>query len=169
MDTPSYEFVERAVRKKTFGVFTTVDPKGRPHSTGILYGVSPPSAPLAMYMLTMPHYIKVRNVEANPQTTLVVPFPHRILGFVPANCVTFRGHTEVVPLSDEHGRWAFARRRILRDNMKWLEGSDAVFPKLTPDPKVNCYGLGISLREIRRNHTAGGYSVTIPAGVRGRS
>jgi hypothetical protein len=103
------------------------------------------------------------------RTTLVVPFPHRMLGFVPANCVTFRGHTEVVPLSDEHGRRAFTRRRILRDNMKWLKGSDALFLKLTPDPKVNCYGLGISLREIRRNHTAGGYSVTIPASVRGRS
>ena len=163
METPDYEFVEAQVRKKTFGVFTTVDPKGRPHSTGILFGVSPPASPLAIYMLTLEHYVKVRNVRENPETTLVVPFPHRILSFVPANCVTFRGRAEIVPATDPDGLWAFGKHRILRDNLAWLEDSDAVFIKLTPNPKVNCYGLGISLLQIRRQHTGAAYSVRIPA------
>ncbi len=41
----TFEYVEAAVRKKTFGVLTTIDGEGRPHSTGVLYGVSPPASP----------------------------------------------------------------------------------------------------------------------------
>lgn len=38
-DRFSFESVEKEVRKKTFGVLSTIDSKGRPHSTGIIFGV----------------------------------------------------------------------------------------------------------------------------------
>jgi general stress protein 26 len=154
---PSFEYVEASVRKKTFGVLTTVDQAGRPHSTGILYGVSPPTSPFALYFLTLEKYIKVRNVRANPQATLVVPFPHRILSFIPAPCVTFRGLAEVVPSDDLDARWGFDQGRILRDNVARLADAEPVSLKLTPEPTVLCHGLGIGLMRLRREHTAGGY------------
>ncbi len=113
-------------------------------------------------MLTLESYVKVRNVRTNPAATLVVPFPHRILSFVPANCVAFRGSTEVVPFADPDGWWAFEQRRILRDNAAWLADSDPVFLKLTPEPKVLCYGLGIGLNRLRKDHTSGSYRTYIP-------
>ena len=160
---PTFEYVEASVRKKTFGVLTTVDQVGRPHSTGILYGVAPPTSPFALYFLTLEKYIKVRNVRANPQATLVVPFPHRILSFIPAPCVTFRGLAEVVPFDDHDARWGFDQQRILRDNVAWLVDAGPVFLKLTPLPTVLCHGLGVGLIRLRREHTAGGYRAHIPA------
>ena len=162
--TPTFDFVEGEVRKKTFGVLTTVDGGNRPHSTGILYGVAPPSSPFALYFLTLEHYVKVRNVRENPQVSLVVPFPHRILSFIPAPCATFRGAADVVPFDDPDARWAFQQRRILRDNVAWLADIEPVFIKLKPEPVVQCHGLGIGLREMRSEHTAGGYKARIPTG-----
>ncbi len=159
---PTFAYVEAALRKKTFGVLTTLDGKGRPHSTGILYGVSPPGSPFAFFFLTLERYLKVRNVRANPPGTLVVPFPHRILSFIPAPCVTIRGRAEVVPFSDPDARWGFEQRRILRDNVAWLTDAEPVFLKLTPEPTVLCHGVGIGLFEMRRKHTAGGYKAHIP-------
>jgi len=164
---PTFEQVEAAVRSKTFGVLTTIDARGRPHSTGVLYGVSSPKSPLALFVLTLDSYVKVRNVRANPNTSLVVPFPHRILSFVPASCVTFRGRAEVVPVTDPDGRWAFEQNRILRDNIASLEGLSAldqpVFLRLIPEPKVLCYGVGIGLWQMRKHRAHLDYRVTVPA------
>ena len=162
-DVPNFEYVEQAVRKKTFGVLTTIDPEGRPHSTGVLYGVAPPTSPFALFVMTLGAYAKVRNVRANPDASLVVPFPHRILSFVPAPCVTFRGRAEIVPFDDRDARWAFEQHRILRDNVAWSEQLDPVFLKLIPEPKVLCHGLGIGLMRMRKDHTGGGYGASIPA------
>ncbi len=160
---PTFQYVEAAVRKKTFGVLTTIDRGGKPHSTGALYGVSPPASPFALFVLTLENYVKVRNVRTNPEATLVVPFPHRILSFIPAPCVTFRGQADVVPFADTDACWGFDQRRILRDNVAWLTDAEPVFLRLTPEPKVLCHGLGIGLIKLRKEHTAGGYRAHIPA------
>ncbi len=163
-DTPlTFTQVESAVRKKTFAVLTTIGPEGRPHSTGVLYGIAPPSSPFALFVLTLETYVKVRNVRANPTASLAVTFPHRIMSFVPASCATFHGRIDVVPIDDPDGLWAFDQHRILRDNMTSLDGGTghAVFLKLVPEPKVLCYGLGIGLREMRKHREQLGYSVSI--------
>jgi hypothetical protein len=157
----TFSQVEVAVRKKTFGVLTTIDSKGQPHSTGVLYGVTPPSSPFALLVLTGERYVKVRNIRTNPNVSLVVTFPHRILSFVPASCVTFTGKAEIVPITDPDGIWAFDQQRILRDNMNSIGGEDAVFMKLVPDGKVLCYGLGIGLREMRKHRERLGYRVFV--------
>jgi len=159
-DTPlTFQQVEAAIRNKTFGVLTTIDTNGRPHSTGVLYGVGPPSSEFAMFVLTGERYIKTRNVRSNPNASLVVTFPHRALSFVPASCVTFTGAVTVVPTDDPDGRWAFEQHRILRDNTAHV--ASAVFLKLVPDPKVLCYGLGVGLREMRRHRERLSYRVFV--------
>jgi hypothetical protein len=39
-----FEFIEAQLRKKTFGVLSTISPSGSLQTTGILYAVSPPAA-----------------------------------------------------------------------------------------------------------------------------
>jgi general stress protein 26 len=160
-----FEFVEKEVRKRTFGVLTTIDSKGRPHSTGILYGVAPPVSKFALYMLSVENYEKVKNIRRNPKTSLVITFPHHYLRFVPANYVMFRGTSEIVAFDDDDGQWAFRQHRILRFNIASSKEEtlrNAVFIKLVPEPTLFCYGLGMSLMEIRKSHETGSYKVKIP-------
>lgn len=160
-----FDFVEREVRRRTFGVLTTIDSKGRPHSTGILYGVAPPQSPFALYMLSVEGSAKVRNIRRNPSTSLVVTFPHHYLRFVPANYAMFRGASEIVPFDVEEGQRAFRQHRILRFNITSAKEETlrkAVFIKLVPEPTVFCYGLGIGIMEIRKSHETGSYKVGIP-------
>ncbi|MFW9886819.1 MAG: pyridoxamine 5'-phosphate oxidase family protein [Candidatus Thorarchaeota archaeon] len=161
----SFDFIEREVRKKTFGVLTAVDTNGRPHSTGILYGVSPPKSKFALFVVTSESSAKVRHIKRNSNVSLVVTFPHYYIRFAPASYVMFRGTAELVPLDDSDAQWAFNQKRILRMN----QGVDpellekALFIKINPEPTVFCYGVGIGIMELRREHTEGDYKVTIPS------
>ncbi|MFX1440493.1 MAG: pyridoxamine 5'-phosphate oxidase family protein, partial [Promethearchaeota archaeon] len=112
----SFDFIEKEVRKKTFGVLSAVDANGQPHSTGVLYGVSPPESKFALFVVTSESSAKVRHIRRNPNVSLVVTFPHYYIRFAPASYVMFRGTAEFVPLDDSDGQWAFNQKRILRMN-----------------------------------------------------
>jgi len=164
-DRFSFESVEREVRKKTFGILSTIDSKGRPHSTGIIFGVSPFTSPFALYILVGENYAKVRNIKRNPSVSLVVTFPHYYIRFAPASYVMFRGTAEIVPTTDPDARWAMSQKRIQRMNLETdpeQASTNVVFIKITPEPTVFCYGLGFGLMEMRGNHTNVGYKVNIP-------
>ena len=160
-----FDFIEREVRNKTFGVFTAIDPKGRPHSTGILYGVAPPESKFALYIMTEKGYAKVRHVKRNPNVSLVVTFPHYYIRFAPASFVMFRGTAKLVPLDDPDAQWAFRQKRVLRMaqqlDSEVLE--KALFIKMNPEPTVFCFGVGIGVMELRNELSSGSYKVTIPA------
>jgi len=161
----SFEFIEKKVKKKTFGVLTTIDSKGRPHSTGVVYAVGPPEKPLAFYSITAANYAKVRNIKKNPNVSLVVTFPHYWIRFAPASYVMFRGTAEILPDDDTDGRWAMSQTRIGRMNLQTeaeAVGTEIVYIKMTPEPTVFCYGIGIGIMELRREHENSAYKVTIP-------
>ena len=159
----SFDLVERNVRKKTFGVLTTIDSKGRPHSTGIIYGVSPKESPFSLNILVGANSAKVRNIKQNPNVFLVVTFPHYWVRFVPANFVMFRGTAEIVPFDDADARWAMSQSRIGRMNLASdVPETEIVFIKTSPEPTVFCYGLGMGLMELRGDHTNAAYKVRIP-------
>lgn len=158
-----FDFVEEQVRKKTYGVLTTIDKKGRPHSTGIIYGVSPPTSKFSLYMLTGDNYVKTKNVRRNPLVSFVINYPHHWIRFVPDNYIMYRGTAEIVSPDDPDGIWAFQQSRIGRMNLGTDSGNQRlVFIKLNPEPKVFVYGLGYGLMELRSQHTEVGYKVTIP-------
>jgi general stress protein 26 len=161
----TFDFVEKEVRKKTFGILTAIDSKGRPHSTGMLYGVSPPESKFALYMLTEEGYAKVRHIRRNPNVSLVVTFPHYYIRFAPASYVMFRGTAELVPFDDSDAQWAFSQKRILRMTQR-LEPEileKTLFMKMNPEPTVFCFGLGISVMKLRSELTEGAYKVLIPS------
>ncbi|RLI58527.1 MAG: hypothetical protein DRO87_05480 [Candidatus Thorarchaeota archaeon] len=162
--TRDFASVEQQVRKKTFGILSTIDKSGRPHSTGILYGVSSPDTHFALYILAGANYVKVRNIRRDPRVSLVVTFPRYYLRFVPASYVMFRGTAEILPFDDHDGRAAFQGSRILRMNLNMdVDSKNLVFIRIRPEPHVVCYGLGIGLMEFRNHPENAGYSVTIPA------
>lgn len=162
--TFDFDFVEKNIRKRTFGVLTTIDSKGRPHSTGILYGVSPPESDFALFFVTIKKYAKVRNIKRNPKVSFVITFPHHYIRFVPDNYAMLRGTAEILPLDDPDGQWAFHQKRILKMNLEMPPEvlQDAVFIKMRPEPTVFCFGLGYGIMDIARPLDEVMYKVAIP-------
>ena len=158
-----FGFVEKEIRKKTFGILSTIDSNGRPHSTGILYGLSPTTAPFRIYMLASKKYQKVKNIQRDPQVSFVITFPHFYIRFAPASYVMFRGAADIIPFDDETARKSFQAKRILRMNINSdYDERDMVFIRIAPGRRVVCYGLGYGIMDLRSDHTSAGYSVSIP-------
>ncbi|MFX1500179.1 MAG: pyridoxamine 5'-phosphate oxidase family protein [Promethearchaeota archaeon] len=166
--TPNFKFIEKEIRKKTFGIISTIDKNGHSHSTGIVYGVAPSKLKFALYILTDRAYKKVKNIENNSSVSFVIPFPHHILRFVPASCVQFQGTAQIVPFSDKEAQESFkGGSKILKMNLKQVrhipnKGEGAIFIKVIPNKKLFCYGVGISIMKLRKNVESGSYFVKIP-------
>ena len=161
----TFEYVEKEVRKKTFGVLSTIDSKGRPHSTGIIYAVGSPEKPFSIYIIAGEKYAKVRNIKRDPKVSLVVTYPHYWIRFAPDSYVMFRGTAEIVPGNDADGIWAMSQTRVGRMNLQEVAegtGTKLAYIKITPEPTVFCYGLGFGLMELRGDIENAGYKVTIP-------
>jgi hypothetical protein len=164
--TRKFNYVEKQIRKKTFGILSTVSPKNRSHSTGILYGVSPQESAFCLYAITVKHYIKVRNIENNPYISFVIPFPHYYLRFVPSSAIYFQGKAEIVPYATVEAQKAFNKQRILK--MMKTESSkpeyeyNRVFIRIKPFKKIFCYGIGMNIWQLRKNHEDGDYMIIIP-------
>ena len=160
----SFAFVEAQLRRKSFGVLSTVNRGGSLQTTGILYAVSPPGTAFRLYLITERSYLKARNISRNPEVSFLGPYPHHLLPFVPASCISFPGRAELVPPDDPEGRQAFTATRMLRMNLAEADSmEDAIFIKIRPKRSVHCYGVGIGLMTIARSPATAGYSVKIPS------
>lgn len=165
MKKATFEYVERQVRKQSYAVISAVDSQGRPHSTGIIYGVAAPGDPFALYMISEGTYAKVHNLRRNPLSSLVIPFPHHWIRMAPANTVMFRGRAQILPFEDLGGQRAFRRGMVQRFLLRTSHEKafpDLVFIRLDPEPQVFCYGLGIPLLRLQSNIESAGYKVRIP-------
>ena len=68
----SFDDVERALRRQTFGTLSTLTEQGTPHATGVVYAVSAPDEPLILYVTTRTTTGKVRNIRAHADVAFVV-------------------------------------------------------------------------------------------------
>ncbi len=160
----TFSFIERKVRDKTFGILTTINQDGTPHTTGVLYGVSPPSSKFSLLILTSKKYKKVRNIRINPDVSFLVLFPISFLPFVPSRTVTFNGKAELAAIDDVDVRGIFSKKRIHKMIIKEIETQETdsfTFIRIIPNPKVLCFGLGYNALKLRKGHGQGGYSVII--------
>jgi general stress protein 26 len=160
----TFEFVEEQIRKKSFGILSTVSPSGSLQSTGILYGVSPPNSKFSIYMMTHKSYEKTRNIMKNSLFSVVIPFPHYYLRFVPSSYISLRGTATIMPFSDVEAQESFRQKRILRMNLATGERTnrETVFIKGTPDVRILSYGVGIGIMMLQKHPEEGSYAVTIP-------
>ena len=89
-------------------------------------------------------------------------FPHYWIRFAPASYAMFRGTAEILPDTDSDGRWAMNQLRIGRMNVQTDTEEEIVYIKMTPEPTVFCYGVGIGIMELRGDHENAAYKVIIP-------
>ncbi len=161
----TFDFVEKKIRSKTFGVLTTLNDDGSPHTTGILFTVSPPEDQFAIYFLTSHTYKKVRNLTRKPHVSFLIPFPHYWIRFAPAGTITITGKIEFLSLENKNIVNIFHEKRILRLVITQAikeKRDNFTFLKLIPNVKILCFGVGYSILELRKAHTEGAYSVLIP-------
>jgi uncharacterized protein YhbP (UPF0306 family) len=165
----SFDRVDKALRQRTFGTLSTLTERGTPHATGVIYAVSAPGEPLALYVTTRTTTRKVRNLRAHPEVAVVIPVPHRFIPVFPPRAVQFMGTATVVAADDEGANRAFESswflRRILATERRIVtEGGDLCFIQIRPQDKLFTYGMGMSLLgNLRRPRGAIG-RVTIPKG-----
>jgi general stress protein 26 len=161
-----FDFIERAIRKKRFGVLSTISPKGWAQSSGVQYGVTPRDSSLALHILTDKRYKKVRNIQKNPRISFTIPYPHYYLRFIPPATITFQGTAEILPFEDSEARKSFTKkslRRMIRFTEESVYRETAVFLKLNPLRRISCFGVGISLVKMMKDPEAGYYSIIVPS------
>lgn len=136
------------MRRQRFAALSTVGPSGGPQTTGVVYAVSPPVAPVTLYVTTRRPTAKVRNILAASQVGFVIPVPHRLLAVVPPAVVQFRGFADILD----------AERRLV------AEREEMCFIAIRPHSTVFTYRIGMSaLDAVRRPRQAIG-EVRLPTG-----
>src|SRR5690242_17681207 len=91
------------LRNRDFAVLSTVGADGRPSSAGVTYRMSGTGRDLVLYVMTRRHLQKARNIEQNPNVSLVVPLARRLLWFLPPPTIQVRGRAEILDWIDEQG------------------------------------------------------------------
>lgn len=160
------EFIEKMIRKKSFGILSTVSPKGWSQSTGVLFGVSEPTEEFILYIFTDKSYKKTLNIMNNNHVSFLIPFPHFYLRFVPSSTIQFQSQAKILPLSNQKAMNSFKKKRILKSMTNVTEEDynkdELVFIELKPYKKYNCYGVGYSLLQLSRNPENASYQIIIP-------
>lgn len=162
----SWEFVEKQIRKKTFGILGTVSPLGNAHTSGIVYGVSPPQEKFRLYILTKNDYFKAKNIQKNPHVSMTITYPHYWLRFAPAATIYFQATARLLQFDDPIPQEVFKQKRILRlvipkGEISQKEKESYVFIEIKPK-KIICHGVGIGLLKQRKDHEHTSYYIELP-------
>ena len=162
-----FDYVENSLRKATFGTLSTLTERGAPHATGVVYAVSSPGEPLALFVTTRTSTRKVQNLRAHPDIAFVAPVPHRFVPNFPPRAIQFMGTATVVSEIDEQANRAFAAswflRKILATERRIVtEGGDLCFIRIRPERTLFTYAMGMSLLDILRRPRGAIGRVKIP-------
>ena len=153
------------IRKKSFGIISTVSPNGWSQSSGVLYGVSEPLDELKVYIFTGKNYKKTQNKMNNPHVSFLIPFPHYYFRFAPSSTIQFQSIAKILPLSDETALHSFTKKKILKSitdlTEEDIKKDDMVFIELKPYKRYSCYGIGFSLLQLAKNPENASYGVEI--------
>lgn len=160
-----FDYVEKQLRKKNFGILTTVTPEGRPHSVGVVYAMAPPGSPFCLYLITRPVLKKARNIHDNPNISFLVPFPHYLFRSIPPSCIQFQGNAELLPIANPVVVKAFQRSVVLKRSMEHsLRLGESIFIRIVPDKKIFCFGIGANLLQFlipSQNKNLGNFYVIV--------
>ncbi len=162
--TLAYPTVLRTMRRQHFAVLSTSDTAGHPASAGVTYGLTPSGQ--AMYVMTRRHLQKARNIAANPEVSLVIPVPRRLLWPVPPATMQLRGRAQILDWTDAEAREVFSGfllgRQILTSYQE-LHGrgeSRICFLRIDLDPLIRTYLVGTSIWRVRRSMESGSATAT---------
>ena len=168
----TFQAVAREVRKRSFGIISTITAKGHSQSTGVCYGVSAPDTSFVIYIMSEPTTAKATNIAHNPNVSFVVPLLRPMLTMVPPACIQFQGKAELLGPNDGEGVQAFRASYLLRMLLKEDQQFDrsgehsTCFIRVTPDPVIHTYGVGMSVLDLRRHIAEASGRVLIPRHLR---
>ena len=160
----TFRTVETEMRRRNYGILSTVARNGRPHSTSVTYAVSARSRPLALYIVTDRRSKKARNIGRNLNVAFVMPVPRSPASLSPGS-IQFQGTAEIVPVTDETAQKTFNAsfvRMILKAQFA-QKRELSIFVRIRPDALVFTYGVGATLFRLMK-HVEGAFArVEIPA------
>lgn len=162
----AFAYVERLLRRKNFGVLTTITREGKPHSIGVVYAVSPSPEPFCIYLITRLVLKKARNIQYNPNISFVVPFPHYVFRIIPPACIQFEGKATLVPIDNPIALKAFQNAIVLRRSMiHSIDLGESTFIRIVPDDKIFSFGIGATIWQFllrSQNKNLENFYVTVP-------
>lgn len=164
----TFDLVLHQLRNHNFAVLSTVGEDGIADSAGVNYGLGGLDDKLAIYVMTRSHLRKARNIAQNPNVSLVIPLPRRLLWFLPPPCIQVSGRAEILDWNNHDGIETFRRfwmgRRILAMYKDAHERGETrtCFVKITPNPVIRTYMVGYNAWELRSRGELAGATVRIP-------
>ena len=141
--------------KRTFCTLATTSPAQRAHSAGVVYEW----ADDALWVHTVRTSRKGRNIEANPQVGVSIPFRRLPVG--PPFTIHFQARATIMPM-DAHE----VQTLIADDRLQAIAGhgaldmTDGCFVKIVPHGAIHSYGPGARLIDLIRdplNHGAASF------------
>jgi uncharacterized protein YhbP (UPF0306 family) len=140
----TFSYLEKQLRRKSFGVVSTIAPQAKPHAVGVIYAVAPANQPFSVYLISSPTSKKVRNIRKNPNVAFAVPFPHYLVRSIPPACIQFQGKAELISSDKSDVTKIFQSSFVLRRSLRHgVEMGELVFIRLVPDDKIFCWGISV--------------------------
>lgn len=154
--SPDLALVLKGMGKRSFCTIATVSPANRPHAAGVVYVM----VDRTLIVNTERTSRKARNIAANPQVGVVIPVPRVPIG--PPSTVQFQATAEILP-NDHPYVVDLLEGGILKSITSHgeLENPDSCFLRITPNGKLNTFGIGMSIRKLAGDPLSTGGSVQI--------
>ena len=153
---PQPRQVAQAIDRRSFCTLATASAANHPHVAGVLYE----AVGTTLYVSTHRTSKKARNIARNPHVAVCIPIRRLPVG--PPSTVQFQGTAEILAADDPRILELVEAGHLKSITAHGeLDLPDGCFLRITPAGKVNTYGLGMSLLELRRDPINAGGSVEL--------
>jgi hypothetical protein len=134
------------IGRRSFCTLATTSPRRHPHVAGVLYE----AVGTTLYLSTERASRKARNIEANPRVGICIPVRRLPVG--PPSSVQLQGRAGLLALDDTEITDLLAAGHLGSiTGHGELELPGGCFVRITPNGRVNTYGLGMSLWQLLRH------------------
>jgi hypothetical protein len=153
---PRLEQVVRAIARRSFATLGTSSTRGRPHVAGVLYA----AVDTTLFVHSSRTTRKVRNIAENPRVFVCIPVRRLPVG--PPSSVQFEAMADIVAM-DDPAIVALVKAGRLKNitGHGELDLPEGCFLRISPAPRINTYGLGMSLWQLLRDPLNAGGSVEL--------
>jgi len=138
--------VRKNFKRNMWLVLSTVNDRQQPQSSLVIYQ----SDGQDLYVQTGMITLKAKNILKNNKVSVTIPIYknllHKLIPAPPAE-IHFKATAEILPFGDEYARevWKKYLKHELPEELK----EESIWIKITPTNKVNTYGLGVKLLDMR--------------------
>lgn len=144
--------VRDVIKNNNWMVLSTASEKGIPQSSVVMY-VSDGDV---FYVHTGKDFLKTKNILKNSKVGVAIPFYknllHMLIKKAPPAEVHFRGEAEILPFDAKEPLATYEKE--IDVDFSEEEMKNGAWIKITPSKKIVCYGVGVSLRTMRKPEEA---------------